>query len=170
MSRKNVIVTQYNPDWKNDFTLIKCRIEKKLSNIILAVEHVGSTSVEGLSAKPIIDLDVIIKDYSCFDDVIKLLADIGYSYKGDLGIKDREAFDYIGTADLPTHHLYVCPKNSKELERHLTFRNFLRSNAKAVEEYSYIKEEAAKRYPNDIDGYIKFKSPFIEKIYCSLNI
>lgn len=162
---KKVIVTKYNPNWKNDFELLKGRIISKLSNLVLAVEHVGSTSVEGLSAKPIIDLDVVIKDYSCFDEVKKLLADIGYIYEGDLGIKEREAFDYVGCDELPKHHLYVCPENSKELERHIAFRDFLRNNQEAMNEYGLIKEKAASLYPDDINGYINYKSVCIEKYY-----
>ena len=162
---KKVIVTKYNPNWKSDFELLKNKIVNKLSDLILTVEHVGSTSVEGLSAKPIIDLDVVIEDYSVFDKVVDYMLDLGYIYRGDLGIKDRESFKYVGNETLPSHHLYVCPKFSKELERHIAFRDYLRKNQEAVNEYSRIKEKAASLYPDDINGYINYKLVFIEKIY-----
>ena len=66
---------------------------------------------------------------------------------------------------LMTHHLYVCPKSSEELRRHIGFRDFLRSNPEAVKKYSLIKEKAARLFPDDIDGYIKYKSPCIEELY-----
>lgn len=165
MKTKKVIVTKYDPQWKESFALLKKRVENTLGDIAIAIEHVGSTSVEGLSAKPIIDLDVVIEDDSALIQTIKLLSEIGYIYEGDKGIEDREAFDYTGNEPLPKHHLYVCPQNSKELARHIAFRDFLRKNSEAVAEYSRVKEEAARLYPNDIDGYMKYKSPCIEKFY-----
>ena len=165
MRTKKVIVTPYDPKWKDSFALLKQRAENALGDLAIAVEHVGSTSVEGLSAKPIIDLDIVIEDYSVLNEAIKLLSKIGYIYEGNLGIEGREAFDYIDEEPLPKHHLYVCPKNSKELARHITFRDFLRSTPEAVSEYGRVKEEAARLYPNDIDGYIQYKSPCIEKFY-----
>ena len=136
-----------------------------LGDLAVAIEHVGSTSVEGMSAKPIIDIDVVIPDYSVFDAVVQTLAKIGYTHEGDLGIKDREAFKYTDKPHLQKHHLYVCPQNSAELHRHVTFRDFLRGNPDAVKTYSAVKETAAKLYPDDIDGYISYKSPCIEELY-----
>ena len=165
---KKVIVTPYDPQWKDRFAFLKQRIENAIGDIAIAIEHVGSTSVEGLSAKPIIDLDVVIEDDSALNQTIKLLSEIGYIYEGDKGIKDREAFDYTGNEPLPKHHLYVCSQNSKELARHIAFRDFLRKNSEAVAEYSRVKEEAARLYPNDIDGYMQYKSPCVEKFYAEI--
>lgn len=85
-----------------------------------------------MSAKPCIDIDVIIKDYSVFDVVVGKLAMIGYIHEGDFGIKDREALKYSNKSHLQTHHLYVCPIYSAEFYRHITFRDFLRSNPEAI--------------------------------------
>ena len=161
----NVIVTPYNPTWKSDFEAIKSEIEQVVADLIIGIEHVGSTSVEGLSAKPCIDIDVIIPDYSVFDVLVEKLATIGYIHEGDLGIKDREAFCYSEKPHLQKHHLYVCPQNSEELQRHLTFRNFLRANPEAVKKYSSVKEKAAQLFPHDIEQYMEYKSPCIEELY-----
>ena len=126
MKTKRVVVLPYDDKWKSDFEIIKQEIEKAIGHFIIGVEHVGSTSVEGLSAKPCIDIDVIIKDYSVFDEVVDQLEVIGYFHEGNLGIKDREAFKYLNKPHLQTHHLYVCPQDSKELHRHITFRDFLK--------------------------------------------
>ncbi len=165
MITKKVVVLPYDVAWHSAFEKIKVEIEESIGNLIIGVEHVGSTSVEGMSAKPCIDIDVIIKDYSVFAAVVDGLKAIGYIHEGDLGIKDREAFNYSGKEHLPMHHLYVCPKNSEELHHHITFRDFLRSNPEAAKKYSLIKEKAAELFPNDIDGYIEYKSPCIEELY-----
>ena len=165
MRTARVIVAPYDVAWKSAFEDIKIEIERALGDLIIGIEHVGSTSVEGMSAKPCIDVDVIIKDYSVFDAVVSKLASIGYIHEGNLGIKDREAFKYKDKPHLMTHHLYVCPQNSEELRRHITFRDFLRSNAEAARKYSSVKETAAELFPNDIDKYIEYKSPCIEELY-----
>ena len=125
MRTKRVMVVPYDVAWKSAFEEIKTEIEDAIADLIVGIEHVGSTSVEGMSAKPCIDIDVIIKDYTVFDAVVSKLASIGYIHEGDLGIKDREAFKYSDKPHLMTHHLYVCPQNSEELRRHITFRDFL---------------------------------------------
>ena len=165
MRTVKVVVLPYDEAWKFAFEEIKTEIENVIGDFIIGIEHVGSTSVEGMSAKPCIDLDVIIKDYSVFDTVVSKLKKIGYIHEGDLGIKDREAFKYSDKPHLTTHHLYVCPQYSEELHRHMSFRDYLRSHPEAVKKYSLVKETAAKLFPEDIDKYIEYKSPCIEEIY-----
>ena len=165
MRTKKVIVLPYDKAWKSAFENIKAEIENVIGDLIIGIEHVGSTSVEGLSAKPCIDIDVVINDYTVFNDVVSRLATIGYTHEGDLGIKDREAFKYTEKPHLMTHHLYVCPQNSDELHRHITFRNYLRRNHDAVKNYSKVKETASELFPYDIDKYIEYKSPCIEELY-----
>ena len=165
MRTKNVVVLPYDRAWKSAFEAIKAEIEDALGDLILGIEHVGSTSVEGLSAKPCIDLDVIIPDDSPLDPVVQRLAAIGYSHEGDLGIPGREAFRYSGKPHLMKHHLYVCPQSSRELRRHITFRDFLRQNPAAAKQYAQVKERAARLFPEDIDGYIAYKAPCIAELY-----
>lgn len=165
MDVKNIIVLPYDEKWVDDFNKIKAELEDRLSGVIVRIEHVGSTSVRGLCAKPIIDIDVVMKDYSIFDDVVKRLASAGYIYEGNLGIDGREAFRYDNKPHLQEHHLYVCPENSRELLRHTTFRNYLRMHPGAVKKYGEVKLKASKLYPNDIKKYLEYKSPVIEEIY-----
>ena len=170
MVTKRVVVLPYDEQWEQAFVHIKHEIQEALGSLALSIEHVGSTSVRGLSSKPIIDIDVVIKDYSVFDAVVHVLEEIGYHHEGDLGITGREAFTYRGKEHLQKHHLYVCPQDSAELRRHIAFRNYLSIHPEAVREYSRIKEEGAALYPNDIEKYIQHKSPFIEKIYREIGI
>ena len=165
MKTTKVRVVSYDAGWKPAFETIKQEIENALGDLILGIEHVGSTSVEGLSAKPCIDLDVIIPDYTVFEAVVAKLGDIGYVHEGNLGIPDREAFSYGDKPHLLQHHLYVCPRSSEELRRHITFRDFLRNHPEAVKRYSAVKEEAAWLYPEDIDGYMAHKAACIAELY-----
>ena len=165
MKMKKVIVQPYAKGWQEEFSKIKAEIEQAIGDWIVTIEHVGSTAVEGMSAKPCIDIDVVIRDYSVFGDVVEQLAAIGYIHEGDLGIKNREAFQCVDKPHLMKHHLYVCPQDSAELHRHITFRDYLRRNPDAVKKYSQVKETAAELFPNDIDRYMEYKSPCIEELY-----
>lgn len=164
MRTKSVVVEKWNPKWKDEFERIVDSLGEDVIYNSIKIEYVGSTSVEGLSAKPIIDLDIVIENDK-FEIIKRLLNDKGYKHEGDLGIEGREAFSYSGKEELMTHHLYVCPKDSKELFRHITFRDFLKNNPALASEYSKVKEQAAVLYPDDIDKYMEFKSEIIEKIY-----
>ena len=164
MRTKNVVVEKWNPKWKDEFERIVDSLGEDIIYNSVKIEHVGSTSVEGLSAKPIIDLDIVIENDK-FEIIKRFLNYKGYKHEGDLGIEGREAFSYSGKEELMTHHLYVCLKDSKELFKHITFRDFLKSNPALASEYSKVKEQAAVLYPDDIDKYMEFKSEIIEKIY-----
>lgn len=170
MTTRNIVVVPYDNNWKLQFETIRAEIQDALGELALSIEHVGSTSVEGLSAKPIIDIDVVIENESKLQAVVEKLAEIGYEHEGNLGIVGREAFGYTGKEHLQNHHLYVCTKDSPELKRHLTFRDYLRSHEEAVREYSRIKEEGAKLFPNDIDGYISYKTGWIENVYREIGL
>lgn len=170
MKTQRVTVVPYDPAWPQAFEAIKKEIEAALGDRALAIEHVGSTSVEGMWAKPCIDLDVVIPHGDDLPKVIQALASIGYRHEGDLGIHGREAFCYQNKPHLQKHHLYVCPKNSPELWRHLRFRDYLRQNPEAAAEYSETKRLAALHHPQDIDGYIQEKAPCIQRLYAACGL
>jgi GrpB-like predicted nucleotidyltransferase (UPF0157 family) len=165
MRTTKVTVLPYDKAWKTDFEAICKEIKAAVGDLIVGIEHVGSTSVEGMSAKPCIDLDVVIRDSTLLEAVIGRLGTIGYEHEGDLGIPGREAFRYSGKHHLKKHHLYVCPQNSAELHRHITFRDYLRNHPEAVSQYSAIKEKAAELFPDDVEQYILYKSPCIAALY-----
>lgn len=172
MKTKNVTVLPYDSAWKTAFEKIRAELDAAIGDLVLGMEHVGSTSVEGLSAKPCIDIDVIIRDYTVFDAVVQRLAAIGYTHEGDLGIPEREAFKYTDKPHLQKHHLYVCPQDSRELHRHITFRDYLRTHPEAVRKYGAVKETAARLFPEDIEQYIAYKAPCVAEMYraCGLLI
>ena len=171
MRTKKVVVVPYDPSWSENFLILRKELEEALQGRFLAIEHVGSTSVPYLCAKPILDVDVVIgnepEDFIATRDA---LARIGYIHRGNLDIEGREAFAYTGKEHLQAHHLYVCPENSKELHRHLTFRDHLRLCAEDRERYAEIKREAAALFPEDIDSYIEYKGQVILEIYKKLGL
>ena len=160
-----VTVLPYDPAWKAAFDTIRQELEQGLGDLVCTIHHVGSTSVEGLAAKPIIDLDLVIRDRADLPAAAEKLAAMGYVHQGDLGIPDREAFGYRDKPHLWRHNLYVCPADSRELHRHLTFRDYLRAHPEAAAEYGAIKLEGARLHPEDIDGYMAHKAPCIRKLY-----
>ncbi len=170
MRTEKVIVEKYNKNWKIEFEKIKQELLETLGDLVIGIEHFGSTAVEGMSAKPIIDTDIIIKNYDSFSQVVKKLSKMGYIHEGNLGIKDREAFSYENKPEYMVHHLYVYPQDSKELQRHISVRDYLRTYPVAMRKYSKIKEEAVNLFPNDIDKYIQYKSGFIEEIYAAIGL
>ena len=170
LRRGTVALEPHDPEWEIIAQQTITKLHEILQGCAADIQHIGSTAIREIAAKPIIDIDVVIKDYSVFDAVVHVLEEIGYHHEGDLGITGREAFTYRGKEHLQKHHLYVCPQDSAELRRHIAFRNYLSIHPEAVREYSRIKEEGAALYPNDIEKYIQHKSPFIEKIYREIGV
>lgn len=162
-----VIVQEYSAEWPLQFEQLKLEYENALQGIALDIQHVGSTSVPGMAAKPVIDIDIIINSGSLLPLIIERLAVIGYAYVGDLGIAGREAFKYNGTLtgkSKPKHNLYVCIAGCVSLQNHLLLRNYLRTNTPAANQYSNLKKELAFKYADNIDLYIEGKTAFIVDI------
>lgn len=166
-------IVDYNPEWKIQFRDLEHVFLDVLQDLIITVEHVGSTSVPGLKAKPILDIDIIIpENLLTWSSVKAHLEQLGYHHVGDYGIAGREVFksatDQVpkdgSKRTWPKHHLYVCPANIYALKNHLTLRNYLRNNPQAVQEYGRIKTRLAKQFPHDIDAYIHGKTDFITRI------
>ena len=170
MKTSEVVVLPYDKNWEFEFEKIKDQLIKALDDIIIGIEHVGGTSVKGLVGNPIIDIDIIIPTYNCFNIVIKRLNRIGYTYKGSFKLEEIEAFKYTGTQSFMTHNLYVYTRKSKELKKQLLLRNYLNSNKEATENYMKIKIRASKLFPNDINKYREYKNLFILELCKEINL
>lgn len=160
--QKQVSVVSYNPEWAEQFTTLKNFIWPVISDFAISIEHVGSTAVVGLAAKPVIDIDIIIPDMNFMNRAIQKFETLGYEHRGNLGIEGRHAF----RAQQPQvkHNLYVCPQDSIALKNHLCLRDTLRSNSTLRDEYSAIKQKLALEFPDFIDQYVEGKTDFILKI------
>jgi GrpB-like predicted nucleotidyltransferase (UPF0157 family) len=169
---RNIVIEDYNIKWVKEFELLKRIYIQHMKHLNIDVQHVGSTSVPGCAAKPILDIDIIIDDVEKFKSIFNILNDLGYNHLGDLGVKRREAFKrksnrvpYYNNQDYQfAHNLYVCIEGTLSLENHLRFRDYLRKNREAVIEYSDLKKELATRYENDIENYCEKKTKFITDI------
>ena len=151
-----MVLSEYNPEWSIHFEKIKSILEEKLSGIVYRIEHVGSTSIKGLSAKPKIDIDIVIPKNVSLEIIKEKLAELGYHHSGDLGVEGREVFDrakdkkiYNDTLDSIVHNLYACPEDNAELERQILFRDYLRNNNEALLEYEKLKQGIAERAGQD---------------------
>jgi GrpB-like predicted nucleotidyltransferase (UPF0157 family) len=171
MSETSVItIVEYDPQWPVAFAALRYVLATTLGALALAIEHVGSTAVPGLAAKPILDLGVVIASQARLPEAIQSLARLGYFHQGDLGIVGREAFGRHGPdvprdgtgRPWPAHHLYVCAHDSAELARHVTFRDYLRHHPEAVAAYAQRKRQLAHRFPHDREAYTQHKTEFIE--------
>ncbi|MBT2759198.1 GrpB family protein [Mesobacillus foraminis] len=162
---------QYDNQWETEFLSLKRVLYKSLEEVILDIEHVGSTSVQGLGAKPILDIDIVIESESTLPDVINRLARLGYHHQEKWSYKGREAFgrkDHSVPWDRNRsrwmeHHVYVCHKGSEELAKHIAFRDYLRNHPQAVIEYEKLKTELALK-AKDREEYTRGKTKFVHKI------
>lgn len=160
--REPVIIVDYDPDWPIQFESIRAQVAIATAGMATSIEHVGSTSVPGLAAKPIVDVDVVVPSATEIPEVIGRLAVIGYQHRGDLGIAGREAFS--APAGTVPHHLYLCVQNSEPLREHLRFREILRSDPPVANRYGQLKRDLATRFSRDRIAYTNAKSQFIRGV------
>jgi GrpB-like predicted nucleotidyltransferase (UPF0157 family) len=158
-----IIVSDYNPVWPVLFAQLANPIQQCLGAFPTAtVAHVGSTSVPGLAAKPIIDMDIVVQHMADIPAIIAVLATLGSIHRGDMGIVGREAFH--APANLPAHHLYLGHVDAPSIRNHLLLRDYLRQHPQAVIAYTQLKRDLAVRYGDDIDAYVAGKSQFIADV------
>lgn len=161
-ARRTIVVVDYDPQWPEVFERLRSTVWPAVRDIAVAIEHVGSTSVPGLAAKPIIDLSVVVRDDSDLPAAIERLAMLGYVHRGNFGVDGREAFD--SSAGSPAHNLYVCPRESPSLANHLAVRDYLRAHPETAAEYGELKQQLAKRFPHDIESYIDGKADLLLRV------
>lgn len=155
-------VVDYDDGWPALFEDIAQPIRKAMAELGAAVEHVGSTSVPGLPAKSVIDIDVVVRSDDDVAKAIALLATLGYMHEGDKGIRGREAF--VWPAGARPHHLYVVVSGNGPHCDHIDFRNWLRQHPDVAEEYGTLKRGLAVQFRNDRSGYTEAKTAFVEGV------
>jgi GrpB-like predicted nucleotidyltransferase (UPF0157 family) len=157
-----VEVVTYDARWPLQFDELKAFIWPTVAEVAVSIEHVGSTSVPGLAAKPVIDLDIVVRDQKSVGKVVLALRELGYVHRGDLGIEGREAF--FPPEGRMRHNLYVCLEGCTALNNHLILRDYLRAHPDARDEYGQIKMSLAREFPDSLDDYIEGKTAFILKV------
>lgn len=162
MNKRKVSVEKYSTDWKKKFDEEAILLQKIFGLEIQMIHHIGSTSVNGLSAKPIIDMMPVVRDITKIDAYNEAMIAIGYEPKGENGLSGRRYFQKGG--DNRTHHVHIYELGNGEIERHLAFRDFLRVQPVIAKKYGDLKKALAEQFPYDIDAYINGKEKLAKDI------
>jgi GrpB-like predicted nucleotidyltransferase (UPF0157 family) len=163
-----VVVVEYDPAWPQVFERLRALVWPAVRDVALRIEHVGSTAVPGLAAKPIIDISVVVATDAEVPLAIEHLARLGYVHLGNLDIEGREAFE--APDGLPAHNLYVCPEGSLGLVNQLAVRDYLRRDCDTARAYGELKKQLARRFPEDIESYVYGKTDLVLDILRKMNL
>jgi GrpB-like predicted nucleotidyltransferase (UPF0157 family) len=160
----DIVVSDYDPEWPDRFESLRERIWPQVEDLAIRVDHIGSTAVPGLAAKPIIDMDIVVPSTDEVRPVIDQLAATGYSWRGDLGIAGREALWPTSDEQLPLHNLYVVVENNRAHLDHWLLRDMLRENPEARDRYGELKKRNAELAGNDMDVYVRAKAALVAEL------
>lgn len=158
---RRITVVPYDARWSDLFQEEADELTAMFGGEVVAIHHIGSTAIPGIHAKPIIDILVEVQDIERIDAFNQEMAERGYVPKGEFGIRGRRFF-IKGTEESRTHHVHVFQTGDAEFERHLVFRDYLRAHPEEAQAYSRLKQELARRFPNDIDSYMAGKDDLIK--------
>lgn len=160
---RQVEVVPYDPDWTRAFQAEADKLGRILGQQVAAIHHIGSTSIPHLSAKPIVDLLVVVHDIEKVDAFNEEMRQLGYLPKGENGIPGRRYF-IKGDEIHRTHHIHIFQAGHPDIARHLNFRDYLIAHPDDAQAYGRLKQELACRFPTDIDSYIAGKDEFLKEI------
>jgi GrpB-like predicted nucleotidyltransferase (UPF0157 family) len=160
----DIVVVPYDGAWPGMFERISGYLEPYIGARTARIDHVGSTSVPGLAAKPIIDVDVVASSEAEVPALIERITSAGYRWRGDLGLAGREAFSPIRDSDLPEHHLYLVVENNKAHLDHLLLRDVLRRDSQLRDEYAALKLSNVDMADGNMDVYLAAKADFVARV------
>jgi GrpB-like predicted nucleotidyltransferase (UPF0157 family) len=158
-ARSPVVVSNYDEAWATLFEQLARPVRDAVADLGAEVEHIGSTAVPGLAAKPVIDIDVVVRSSEDVPTAVERLRALGYVYQGDKGVAGREAFMWPRGAE--PHHLYVVVAGGRPHADHIHFRDYLRQHPDVAREYAALKKTLAERHRDDGLGYTEAKSDFV---------
>jgi GrpB-like predicted nucleotidyltransferase (UPF0157 family) len=160
LPRGRALVREYDPRWASEFDMAAGALRVALGDSVQGIEHVGSTAVPGLPAKPVLDIAIGLPDGSTLGDVQSALEAAGYEYRGDLGDEGGLIFAK-GTESARTHYLHVVAAASNQWRNYIVFREALRRHPELRDRYATLKKDLASRFPLDRPSYIAGKAEFI---------
>lgn len=155
-------VVPYNSEWPNMFQNERIALAQILNDELINIYHIGSTSIPGLIAKPIIDILIVVKDINKIDEYNAALELIGYAAKGENGIPNRRYFQKGG--DNRTHHLHIYELNDFNITRHIAFRDYLIAHPEQANRYADKKLALVKQNATDIEAYIEGKNDLVKEL------
>lgn len=163
LDKKSIELVPHRDEWKSLFESEADLLRGAVGDYVISIEHIGSTAVFGLAAKPIIDILAGVEKLADAEKCIAPLAEIGYEYRGESGVAERFYFRK-GEGDVSTHHLNVVETTSDFWRIHLLFRDYLRQNKDAAQSYEKLKKELALKHKGNRAAYTEAKTDFIESI------
>lgn len=158
LEQGTVRLVSYAPVWQRLFEEERRRLQEVAGNLLVSIEHIGSTAVPDMEAKPIIDIAARIRSIADLDKCVKILSAAGYEYKGEYNLPGRYFFV---KGEPHTHYLHIVEMNSNHWKAWIAFRDYLRGNKEAAAKYARLKHELAEKYKGDRNSYTKAKSEFI---------
>lgn len=161
LSIRVVEVVDYDQNWKNTFETERVLLAKAIGINAVKIEHIGSTAVVGLAAKPVIDILIEVTDLKELDNAAENMEALGYLVKGENGIEGRRYFQKGGNQR--SHHVHAFQMNDLHLYRHRAFKEYLIAHSEIASEYGALKKEAAFKSDNNINAYMALKNNFIQK-------
>ena len=160
-SKRKIEVVDYDSNWPAIFEWERDLLNRTLGNVVEAIHHMGSTSIPGLAAKPIVDILVEVKSLEGLDALNKKMVAIDYQPKGEFGIPGRRY--YQKGANRRTHHLHAFASEDPNIFRHLAFRDYIMANPGIAAEYAELKKAVAKTCDDDIERYCQGKDAFLKE-------
>ncbi len=164
VSMDRIVVVDADPEWPSQFQAIAAYLAPFVEPHVVRIEHVGSTSIPGLAAKPIIDIDVVVANEEQLPEVLRRIESAGYRWVGDLDVAGREAFEAPEAPGLPTHHLYLVVENNRAHCDHWLLRDMLTEDPVLVDRYAIIKRENAVLSQGDVERYVALKAAFVAEV------
>ena len=164
LNRYIVEVSNPDPKWAADYEVITAQIRSATTGIELELEHIGSTSVPNLVAKPIVDVGILLPDELQFVELVAALSSIDLIYRGDKGSVGGRMFVRESAPEIRTHHIHAYFTGAPEWDRYLIFRDNLRTSATLREEYSALKRKLAVKYRDNRLAYTDAKSEFVNRV------
>lgn len=158
--KRKVEVFLYNEKWAECFDEEKERLKLVFGPEIIAVHHIGSTSIPNMAAKPIIDMLIEVRSIEAVSQFDEQMKANGYTPKGENGIAGRRYFQKGGNKR--THHVHMYEQGNPAIERHLLFRDYLRAHPNIAKEYAVLKKRLAAQHPDSINQYIQGKDEWIK--------
>jgi GrpB-like predicted nucleotidyltransferase (UPF0157 family) len=159
-----VIVVPHDPAWPDAFAAASREVAVAMGENLISVHHIGSTSIPGIWAKPVIDMLPVVRDIGAVDAQAGALRRLGYEVMGEYGIPGRRYFRLDDPAGMRTRNVHVFADGSPHVARHLAFRDFMRAHGELARQYSDLKRRLAELHPNDIEAYMDGKDAFIKEM------
>lgn len=164
LKRHTVRLSEHNKAWVELADSVCSEIKHAANHLIADVQHIGSTSVPGLLAKPIIDIAVGVRDLKFIDELVPIITGLGYIYRGDNKVNGGHLFVFETSPEVRSIHVHVVEHNGNQWHNYLLFRDTLRSDKATREKYANLKADLCKRYPGDRQAYTFAKKDLIGRI------